>query len=84
MIDYVNSNLSTLREWIIKENDHWLAEKQTEGHVEAMLVHLNQICDLPLACCEKEVFEANLSKANLKVIETLKKKEEGAFKSPDT
>ena len=84
MINYVNSNLSTIRQWMMKENDQWLAHKHTEGHVEAMIAQLNEICNLPLACCEKEVFEANLSKANFKVIETLKKKEEGALKSPDT
>ena len=84
MIMKVNSNLTTIREWMVKENDQWLAEKHTEGHVEAMIALLNEICNLPLACCEKEFFEANLSKANFKVIETLKKKEEGALKSPDT
>ena len=72
MIDYVNSNLSTLREWIIKENDHWLAEKQTEGDVEAMIVQLNPICNLSLACCEEQSFagiKTNLSEANFKVVE---------------
>ena len=84
MIMKVNSNLTTIREWMVKENDQWLAEKHTEGHVEAMVAQLKAICNLPLASCEKEFFEANLIKANHKVIETLKKKEEGALKSPDT